>query len=146
MRTILTGFQSIFLLILVGCVSTAINVDLDWDQPTTVFILFNEEEVQPSLMEGIEIKNILRDGLSRLETVSTTYPHSEFRLKIVGRAMDGTRREVHVFSGHGWIGTGAGTARLADTQAFRLHKLICQIIANKRCEPTSPLRGFAAPA
>ena len=121
----------ILVLCLTGCRSEIIETDLDLASSIQVFVLARGHEIVPRLGEQERLVRFLENWLPRMKKNITTYPPTEYRLKVIGKSRTGENVEEIILVGSNWIGDGDGFAILADTQAFGLGKLIEEIIARQ---------------
>lgn len=118
--------------ILAGCMTRKVATDFDIDSPFTIHLIQNDRGIEIPIAQQIEIERILKNWLPLMRTASTTYPTHSYKLHVSGTSVDGSKIERIIFVGQNWIGDGLGVSTLADTQSFRLIRIIQDIIANKQ--------------
>lgn len=119
------------LLSLTACNTTRVQTQLDLSAPMTVFVLDGNDEIQPDSASQSMIIQLLKDWLPEMRSTVSTYPTPVCRIKVAGFGINGPNIEEIIFVGSNWIGDGTGIATLADTQAFKLNRVLDTICTNR---------------
>lgn len=134
MLLLLVGISAL----LSGCLSSKVSPAFDLAADFTITILDGERTLTISEEDQATLRLMLRFWLPKMRTASTTYPTPARRLGVVGADRADARYEGVIFVGSNWIGDGRGVVTLADTEVFKLSRIIERATAN---QPPEPMRA-----
>jgi hypothetical protein len=118
----------LFAVLASGCMTSKVSPSFDVHSELAITIRVNRKVYAANEEDQSALREILRFWLPKMRTAVTTYPTPEHRLHVVGKDEDGKDYEGVIFVGANWIGDGRGVVTLADTQVFRLHRIIKKTI------------------
>ena len=101
---------------------------MDYKQEYSLTVLASLGEVSPSKENSDAIKQIINNWIYGMNQQLSAYPTPKYTLRISGVSAQGDKVEESIFVGINWLGNGKGVSTLADTQIFRLHQLLEQVL------------------
>jgi hypothetical protein len=118
-----------------GCWTLRASPKFDLASDFTITVFDGERRLSVSEEDQATLRRMFRFWLPKMRTASTTYPTPTGRLGVTGTDPTGARYEGVIFVGSNWIGDGHGVVTLADTEVFKLSKIMKRATANQTPEP-----------
>jgi hypothetical protein len=119
-----------------GCLSSKVSPEFDLSSDFKITVYDGERKLTVSEEDQTTLRRMFRFWLPKMRTASTTYPRPTHRLGVIGTDSTGVRYDGVIFVGSNWIGAGRGIVTLADTEVFKLSKIIDRTTANQAPQPT----------
>lgn len=130
--------------LLSGCMTSKVSPEFNLAADFTITVYDGEQTLTVSEEDQATLRRMFRFWLPKMRTAFTTYPTPTRRLGVVGADRAGARYEGVIFVGSNWIGDGSGVVTLADTEVFKLGRIIERATANQLPVPMSGLRPAMA--